>query len=870
MVETAQDDDGQYWAYATLNDSFTLRRRCRQEDAIFGLGEKSGRHNRKGRDFTLWNTDVLSPFETLEFTQGKAPDDPRGDRTSVEFDPFYVSIPFFYHQDYPAGLMAGSFLDNGYRGTYEFSPAEEYRIHFRGGQYTEYIFAGPDMPAILTAYTELTGRTAPPPLWSLGYHQCRWFDYSQDAVEQIAGEHRAYDVPCDALWLDIEYMDGYRVFTWNAERFPDPPGMLERLAEQGFRVITIIDPGVKFDPGYAIFDQGLERDVFCRTEGGDIYLGQVWPGNTAFPDFVTEEARTWWGELNAAHVRSGLAGIWNDMNEPATGNIASTPMRFGHGAYSHDRYRNQYALLMAMATTAGLRAEMPELRTFVLSRAGFAGIQRYAANWMGDNLARWDHLWLSIGMGAGLGLSGQAFVGADIGGFQGSTNPELFLRWMQYGVLTPFCRNHSEIGNVDQYAWAFGDVIGDHVRAAIKLRYRLLPYLYACFLTAAETGAPVQRPLVFDYQYDGTVRDLDDQYLLGPDLLVAPVVKPGMTARQVYLPAGDWYDWHSGSGGRRCPLRDGADPDGVHPDLRPGWRRDPDVARGPALDQRLPAGGDRVAPFRSADRRHLPLDAAGGRRPDLRRRGRRAVTGPASRSPAVVARSCCGRRWTATASPSSPGNASCWCCTAPPRTPFGSMARSCPGWTGGSSSQPRHGLRRRVHRVSFVVRPARPEEYAEAGRVTAEGYHVDQLLSGHGESDTGYEARLRDAGQRAREAELLVAVDDDGELLGTVTWCRPGSPWRELAEREDQGEFRMLSVAAAGRRRGVGRALVQACLDRARAAGMTEVLISSLPEMTAAHALYRQLGFVLAPDLDHTPAPRVNLWGFRLRLDTAD
>ncbi len=553
VVETAHDSDGQYWAYATLNDAFTLRRKCHQEDAIFGLGEKSGRHNRKGRDFTLWNTDVLSPFDTLEFTQGKAPDDPRGDRKSSEFDPFYVSIPFFYHQDYPAGLMAGSFVDNSYRGTYEFSPTDEYRIHFRGGQYTEYIFAGPDMPAILEAYTWLTGRTPPPPMWSLGYHQCRWFNYTQDAVERIAAEHRAYDVPCDSLWLDIEYMDGYRVFTWDAEAFPDPPGMLARLTDQGFRVITIIDPGVKFDPGYPIFDAGLERDVFCRTEGGDVYIGQVWPGNTAFPDFVTEEARTWWGELNAAHVRSGLAGIWNDMNEPSTGDIAATPMRFDHGQYAHERFRNQYALLMAMATTAGLREAMPELRTFVLSRAGFAGIQRYAANWMGDNLARWDHLWVSIPMGSGFGLSGQAFVGADIGGFAGNTNPELFLRWMQYGVLTPFCRNHSEIGNVDQYAWSFGDVIGDYIRAAIKLRYRLLPYLYASFLRASESGAPVQRPLVFDYQYDGVVRDLDDQYLLGPDLMVAPVIEPGLTARQVYLPAGDWYDWHTGElvGGSR-------------------------------------------------------------------------------------------------------------------------------------------------------------------------------------------------------------------------------------------------------------------------------------------------------------------------------
>ena len=546
VIETAQDAEGRYWAYATLNDSFTVRRRCRQEDAIFGLGEKAGRHNRKGRDFTMWNVDVLSPYETVEFTAGKAPDDPRGDFRSVDFDPFYVTIPFFYHQSYPAGGMAASFLDNGYRGAYEFSQDAEYRMVFRGGQYTEYVFAGPDMPAILESYTWLTGRTAPPPIWSLGYHQCRWFEYTQDAVEDVAQRHRDNDIPCDAVWLDIEYMDGYRVFTWNTDRFPDPPGMLKRLDEQGFRVITIIDPGVKFDPGYWVFDQAVERNVLCRTEGDDLYIGQVWPGNTAFPDFVTEQARTWWGELNAAHVLSGLAGIWNDMNEPSTGNIDPKPMRFDRGKYSHERYHNQYALLMAMGTTAGLLDAMPERRTFVLSRAGFAGIQRYAANWMGDNLSRWDHLWLSIAMGSGFGISGQAFVGADIGGFQGNSNAELFLRWMQYGTLTPFCRNHSEIGNVDQYAWAFGDVIQDLVRTAIKLRYRLLPYLYACFLRASDTGEPVQRPLVFDYQYDATVRDIDDQYLLGPDLLVAPVVGPGITARQVYLPAGDWYDWHTG------------------------------------------------------------------------------------------------------------------------------------------------------------------------------------------------------------------------------------------------------------------------------------------------------------------------------------
>ncbi|MEA2284409.1 MAG: alpha-glucosidase, partial [Solirubrobacteraceae bacterium] len=500
VAEAAQGADGGFGAYATLNDAFEIRRRCRPEDAIYGLGERTGRHNRRGRDFTLWNADVLDPVTSGEFTAGRPPEDPRSDNTSTEFDPYYVAIPFFYHHAHPIGTMAASFVDNGYRATYDFSPAEEYTIRFEGGQYTEYIFAGPEMADILSAYTWLTGRIALPPLWSLGYHQSRWHAYTQDAVEEVARRHRDNRIPCDALWLDIEYMDGYRVFTWDEERFPDPPGMLARLADIGFRVITIIDPGVKYEPGYRVFDQAVERDVLCRTEGGDIYIGQVWPGNTAFPDFVTEEGRAWWGELNAAHVQSGLAGIWNDMNEPATGAIPPGRMRFDHGRQSHDRFHNQYALLMAMGTTAGLREAMPDLRTFVLSRAGFAGIQRYAANWMGDNMARWDHLWLSIPMAMGFGVSGQAFVGADVGGFFGHSNAELFLRWMQYGALTPFCRNHSHIGNVDQYAWAWGDAILTGVRDAIELRYRLLPYIYAAFVHASETGAPVQRPLVFDHQ----------------------------------------------------------------------------------------------------------------------------------------------------------------------------------------------------------------------------------------------------------------------------------------------------------------------------------------------------------------------------------
>ena len=289
-------------------------------------------------------------------------------------------------------------------------------------------------------------------------------------------------------------------------------------------------------------------------------------------------------------------------------------MRFDRGRDSHERWHNQYALLMAMGTTEGLRAAMPDRRTFVLSRAGFAGIQRYAANWMGDNFSRWDHLRLSVAMACGLGLSGQPFVGADVGGFMGNANAELCVRWTQYGALTPFFRNHSGIGNVDQYAWSWGVPAESQIRAAIELRYRLLPYLYAAFLESSRTGAPVQRPLVFDHQDDATVLELDDEYLLGRDLLVAPVMEPGMTARQVYLPAGGWVDWyddtvHAGgsSSSRSTPM-----------DRIPLYARAgsvvADVAGGAGVDVGAPAANAGAARLRAGRRRHPRVRGAGGRR----------------------------------------------------------------------------------------------------------------------------------------------------------------------------------------------------------------------------------------------------------------
>lgn len=362
------------------------------------------------------------------------------------FDPYYISINLLYHlPETQNGSASASYIDNGYKMNYDLSAEDEYEIMSEGGQITEYVFAGPSIPGILKRFAELTGKIQAPPLWALGHHQCRWHHYTQEQWEELGKKYRKKAIPCDTLWLDIDYMDEYRVFTWNKKDFPDIKATLKRLKDDGFRAVTIIDPGVKYDKQYPVFEEGEERNLFCKTESGQMYVGQVWPGRTVFPDFVKEEARAWWGRLNAEHVESGLAGIWNDMNEPSTGVQSPYSMRFDRdGAnHSHERYHNQYAMLMAMGTYDGMRIAMPNLRTFILSRAGFAGIQRYAANWTGDNCSTWEHLAMSIPMNCNLGLSGQPFVGSDIGGFSGKANSELMVRWYQYGVFQPFMRNHN-------------------------------------------------------------------------------------------------------------------------------------------------------------------------------------------------------------------------------------------------------------------------------------------------------------------------------------------------------------------------------------------------------------------------------------------
>lgn len=544
--------------FAFLNDEFVLSRRAAPGDVVLGLGEKSGPLDRKGREFLLWNTDILNPNVLGQFPTRYDDSGREIDPTHAEFDPYYMSIPFYQVMDV-TGRATGFFIDNVHRARFEFG-SHDTTIRFDGGDYVEYVFVGPALADVLRDYTWLTGRMQPPPLWALGYHHCRWSPYTQADVVKLAERYRAKGIPCDSIWLDIDHMDGYRVFTWNKRAFPDPGEMTRELASKGFKMVTIVDPGVKVDASWDVYKSGRDEAVFCRTADGHEYHGQVWPGKTAFPDFATAHARDWWGRLNAAHVASGMAGIWNDMNEPATGDIPADAMRFEGGSLPHGAVHNAYALLMAMGTVEGLLRARPDERTFVLSRAGSAGIQRYAANWLGDNMSRWEHLALSVSMSLGLGLSGQPFVGADIGGFGDNCTPELLVRWFQAAALSPFCRHHNTRESHDQYPWTFGPEVEALCRQALELRYRLLPYLYGAFVESSETGAPVMRPIVWEEVSLHTLRHLDDEYLLGPDLLVAPALERGQTERRVAFPTGSWFDfyadeqWERGAATVRAPL----------------------------------------------------------------------------------------------------------------------------------------------------------------------------------------------------------------------------------------------------------------------------------------------------------------------------
>lgn len=505
----------------TLHEPRT--RRC------YGLGERTGFLDKKGRIWENWTTD--------EFNH------------TPRQDPLYQAHPFLLTLD--GGTAAGVFLDETWRTLFDLGASEPERtlIHTDGPTFDLYLIPGPEPKDVLRRFTELVGRAPMPPLWALGFHQCRWGYANETTVRAVVEEYRQHRIPLDAIWLDIDYMDGYKVFTFSPDRFPDPAALTADLRRKGVRTVVIVDPGVKKEPGYAVYESGHTGTHYVRNARDEEFVDRVWPAPAVWPDFTRADVRAWWGEWHRVYVEAGVAGIWNDMNEPsAFGTPSKTlPEAARHGAHTHAEMHNVYGSSMCRATRDGLQRLAPDRRPFVLTRSGFSGIQKHAWVWTGDNHSYWEHLEACIPMLLNLGLSGVPFVGCDIGGFSDDADAELATRWTWLAAFFPFMRNHAGKATRRQEAYAFGEPYTSAMRAAIEQRYRLLPTLYTLARQATEDGLPIMRPLLLDYPQDPDTAAMHDQFLCGPDLLVAPILRPGQTHRLVYLPEGRWQDMRAGT-----------------------------------------------------------------------------------------------------------------------------------------------------------------------------------------------------------------------------------------------------------------------------------------------------------------------------------
>lgn len=514
-------------------DSVTIIKKLGKDDAIYGLGDKPGCLNKRGYSYVNWNTDDPAPHVD-------------------SFKSLYKSIPFFIvlGDEYCYGIFA----DNTYKTTFDFGfeNTDYYFVEHEKGELDYYFMPGNDMAEVVGLYTSLTGTTPLYQRWIYGSHQSRWGYYTQDEVLDIADKFRKLDIPCDVIHMDIDYMNGYRVFTFDDKKFPDVKGLSEKLADRGVKLISIIDPGVKKDEDYFMYKEGMEMDAFAHDTDGSVYENAVWPGTSVFPDFTKQSVRSWWGDKTKILLEHGISGIWNDMNEPASFNgPLPDDVQFEYGA--HEKVHNIYGHFMAKATYEGLAKNDGGKRPFVLTRAAYAGSQKYCGGWTGDNHSIWAHIALSLEQVCNLSVSGLAMCGSDIGGFGSDTTPELLVRFYEAAVFVPFFRNHSAMGTRRQEPWQFDETTIDAVRKTVKLRYRFIPYIYDLAHECEKTGAPIVRPLVYEYPEDKHVRNISDEYMLGSFVLVAPVIAPGKEAREVYLPDGDWYDYYTGekySGGR--------------------------------------------------------------------------------------------------------------------------------------------------------------------------------------------------------------------------------------------------------------------------------------------------------------------------------
>ncbi len=527
-------------------DRFRVAEAMPADEHYFGLGDKTGGFDRRDQAFHMWNTDAYGWQEST--------------------DPLYKSIPFYL--SYRAGTSLGVLIDNTWPCSFDFGKTLGNTVQYRseGGPADLYLLYGPSAKHVLESYAWLTGPTPLPPLWALGFQQSRYSYASQSRVLEIADRLRKDKIPADAIYLDIDYQDKNRPFTVNKEAFPDLSGMVATLHQEKFHVVAITDLHIADLPGqnYKPFDSGVAGDHFLKNTDGSLYVGPVWPGPSVFPDFTRQQTREWWGGLYKHFTKTGIDGFWNDMNEPSVFNSLKTiPNTVVHridepGFYArtatHREIHNVYGMENARATFDGQLALKPDVRPFVLTRASYAGGQRFAATWTGDNSATWNHLRLTTSMLKNLGLSGFSLAGADVGGYAGTPSPELLTKWIEIAAFQPIDRDHAEKGTGDHEPWANGPEQEEIRRRFIEARYKLLPYLYTTLEEGTHTGLPLLRPIFLEFPDAAPDRhpidaDLDasGEFMVGPDLLVA--APPFLDKADDYdaeLPSSGWYDFWTG------------------------------------------------------------------------------------------------------------------------------------------------------------------------------------------------------------------------------------------------------------------------------------------------------------------------------------
>ncbi|MGW4179978.1 glycoside hydrolase family 31 protein [Streptomyces rubiginosohelvolus] len=512
---------------------------------FFGLGGRAGGPRLRDGVYRLWNTDP-------------------GGRFGPGDDPLYLTMPVQVVVSDAGTHLA--FHDNSWAGRVVLREGEEgagsghdrpgaCEVRMEGGPLRCWVVVG--TPArVLQGWTALTGAPALPPSWALGPQHARWGFGSQEEVRRVVDGYRERGLPLSVLHLDIDHYDGHRVFTVDRERFPDLPALAKELRGGGVRLVSIVDPAVKAEPGDAVFDAGREvggRGAYVRDARGRVVVGEVWPGACVYPDFTDPVVRDWWGSLYEERLAQGFSGVWHDMNEPvsfAAFGDPSLPRSARHvlegAGGDHREAHNVYALAMARAGYEGLLRLRPEERPFLFSRSGWAGMQRYGGTWSGDVSTGWQGLRASLSLVLGLGLCGVPYSGPDVGGFDGFPSPELYLRWFQLGAYLPLFRTHSAIDAGRREPWEFGPEVLEHAREALVERERLHPYFVSLSQVARLTGAPYVRPVWWGAPGDRALRECEDAFLLGDALLVAPVLEPGVRRRAVRLPRGRWYDTATG------------------------------------------------------------------------------------------------------------------------------------------------------------------------------------------------------------------------------------------------------------------------------------------------------------------------------------